>query len=128
MQHFHNLGKNMDNNFVEKRKHPRNEMFLVMEVHTGERASQKLNVITNNVSAGGVYFKTPYGDKFKAGMDMAFTIFLSSPTQGGKTHSSRIAGSGRIVREDLLVGDSDEYSGSSWKGVAMQFDRALKMI
>jgi len=118
----------MVESFVEKRRHPRSEMFLVMEVEKSSKASGKLNVITKNISAGGVYFKTSHADEFELGKDMAFTIFLSVPTDKGKSHTSKIAGNGRIVREDSLSDGSAEENDGHWKGIALEFDEPLKML
>ena len=118
----------MAESFVERRRHPRSEMFLVMEVEDSRRGSGKLNVITKNISASGVYFKTPHADEFELGMDMAFTIFLSIPTAKGKSHTSRIAGNGRIVREDSLSNGKAEEDDGHWKGIALEFDEPLKML
>jgi len=118
----------MTENFVERRKYPRNEIFLVMEIKDITGHSHKLNVITNNISAGGVYFKTPHGKEFKLGTGMAFTIFLSTPTPQGKPYTSRIEGSGRIVRQDILASDCEEAQDGNWKGIALQFDEPLKML
>ena len=114
----------MTQNFTEKRKYHRKEMFLVMEVEKNQHPRQKLNVITNNISAGGVYFKTPYNKDFQVGNDVSFTIFISVPIPKGISHPSQIEGSGRIVRSEVLP---DAAVNDSWSGIALEFDQPLNM-
>jgi hypothetical protein len=118
----------MVDSFVERRRHPRSEMFLVMEIEDSSKTSGKLNVITKNISAGGVYFETSHADELEVGTDMGFTIFLSVPTTKGKSHTSKMAGNGKIVREDSLSNGSIKEDGGHWKGIALEFDRPLKML
>lgn len=113
---------------VERRKHPRKQLFLVMEVRGKGGSSNRLNVITTNISAGGVYFKTSHADEFEVGMATAFTIFMSTPTPHGRTHASRMEGSGRIVREETVGKRSVQGDKRYWKGVALEFDKPLKMF
>ena len=118
----------MEGNEAERRRYPRKELFLVMEVEDGSRTAHKLNVITNNISAGGVYFKTPYAEGLEVGMAMDFTIFLSSPTPKGKAHPARIEGKGRIVRQDVLPDASEDEVQQPWRGIALEFARPLKVL
>lgn len=99
-----------------------------MEVGGKHDPLKRLNVITNNISAGGVYFKSADAEEFEIGKEMAFTIFMSVPITDGRAHTSTLEGSGRVVREDIVAGSAPGQQGRPWKGVAIEFDKPLKML
>lgn len=111
--------------FVERRKHPRKEVYLVMEI-TGKEGVCN-HVLTNNVSAGGVYFKTLRGNDFDIGIDVSFTIFLSASLAGKGTHFTRLVGDGKVVRLEKFDNHEASIIGNEdiWTGVAMQFNKPL---
>ena len=111
--------------FIERRRHPRKEVYLVMEI-TG-REGVLNHVLTNNVSAGGVYFKTLRGNGFDIGIDASFTIFLSTSVTGTGTHITRLTGDGKIVRVERFSHKETPMPENEdmWTGIALQFNKPL---
>ena len=111
--------------FIERRKFLRKEMFLVMEISKTGNENELLRVLTSNVSAGGVYFKTHRGQKFDMGTATNLTIYVSTKTGEDKIHSARLSGTGKVVRLERIK--EDAAVSDPWTGVAVQFDKALKI-
>lgn len=113
--------------FIERRKHPRKEVYLVMEI-TGKEGVCN-HVLTNNVSAGGVYFKTLRGNDFNVGIDTSFTIFLSTSVSGTGTNFTRLTGDGKVVRVDKFNNQEalEPDNQDMWTGIAVQFNRPLAL-
>jgi len=113
--------------FIERRKYPRREMFLVMEVE-GSQPENRLRALTSNISAGGVYFKTLKGEEFQPGVEVSLTIFLSTAVPQGTGHPISLSGKGKVVRREMPQKDNPLDTGSNelWSGVALQFDKPLR--
>jgi hypothetical protein len=119
----------VNQSILERRKYPRKEMFLVMEVEEHRQSNRRLSVITSNISAGGVYFKAQCCERFMMGTETNLSIFLSTPSSSGKPFMSRISGKGKVVRrEEPAKNDfGDRAHDPDWIGIAVQFDEALIM-
>jgi len=109
---------------AERRRHPRQEQAVVMQIATerdhgvGRSAQQ---VVTSDLSAGGVLFRTPDWRLFPVGARVHFTLHLDQPLRCQNWHCSRLSGRGRVVRHDLkgVIDDGD------WQGVAVAFEEPV---
>ena len=112
----------------ERRKHPRKEICLVMEVEKRNQPESKFCVVTNNISASGVYFKTLRNCHFTRDIETDFTIFLAAPVPNGKSFINCLKGSGRVVRCENPEADAaaNEENSSRWSGIAIEFAKTLK--
>jgi hypothetical protein len=100
-----------------------------MEVEEKNHLRSMFNVITSNISAGGVFFKAACGNCFMPGAEANFTIFLSAQSGVGKPFTSKISGNGRVVRRENLSKDNprNDEKDPEWAGIALEFDEPLKM-
>ena len=117
----------MNQSFIERRKYPRKEIFLVMEIEKNHHAGDKLSVLTSNISAGGVYFKTIRGEEFQAGEETDLTIFISTAVPDGKTHLNKLIGRGKVIRREEPFRNADTDKDEKWAGIALQFNEPLKI-
>jgi hypothetical protein len=119
----------MNQSFIERRRHPRKDIFLVMEIERRNQPESRFCVVTNNISASGVYFKTMRGGQFTPDIETDFTLFLSAPVPNGKSCINSIQGSGRVVRCEKPDENTSlhEENNSRWSGIAIQFGNPLKI-
>ena len=113
---------------VERRKDPRQKLFLVMEINQhaqNPEQQSKINVITNNISAGGVYFKTAKWQQIAVGDDVDFTIFMSVPIAGKNWHMNKLQGKAKVIRHQELPVEEGHSDAGHWCGIALKFDSPL---
>lgn len=109
---------------VERRRHPRRETALVMELvcpSVPGNGGGRFTVLTGNISAGGAFFRTPQWRELPVGGRAKFAILLPSPSQGENWHCFRLSGLGTVTRHH----GADHTTDSDWRGVALSFDRPL---
>ena len=98
-----------------------------MEIADEREAERPLRVLTSNVSAGGVYFKTLRGNNFIPGAETDFIILLSTTATEGRVHPASLHGKGKVVRCEPPKKNAsfNNDDNESWTGIAIQFDKPL---
>ena len=90
-------------------------LFSRVQVQSGRRAPEIMELVTQNVCAGGAYFNT--SDPLSSGTRVSLYMTLEVPVQQNRSsnHLTRIEISGKIIR-------SEEH------GMAIQFDNGYKIL
>jgi hypothetical protein len=109
---------------AERRRFARRDQAVVMQITTERDHSIALStqqVVTSNLSAGGVLFQTADWRLLPVGARVRFEIYVDQPLRCQDWHCSRLSGKGRVVRHDLkgVIDDGD------WHGVAVTFDEPV---
>ena len=89
-------------------------LFSRIQVQSGERVPEVMELVTQNVCAGGAYFNT--SDPLPSGTRVSLNMMLKVPVQQNRSsnHLARIEISGKVIR-------------SEESGMAIQFNNSYKI-
>ena len=108
---------------VERRKHRRLPLRLPLIISGGRESGHFVEeTATENVSAGGVYFKTDLWAQMPVGTRLCVVIEIP-PADQRLLQPNRLQTVGRVVR---ISPPMDSPAGSDVRGVAVKFERALR--
>ena len=112
----------------ERRAYPRMAATLAVDCRPlDDEADPTHRTVTQNVGSGGLYFETEAAD-FVPGSRWAFTLAVP-PGQGHFPYPGRVLGVGQVCRVTAPTSvDDDPTAASAHRGVAIRFERPLKLV
>jgi len=90
-------------------------LFSRIQVQSGERAPEIMELVTENVCAAGTYFNTSNPLSSETRVSLYMTLEVPYQQNRSSNHLTRIEISGKVIR-------------SEERGMAIQFDNGYKML